>query len=303
MEHKFKITASGSSPQFSIRTLENRRMVYPFHSVKTRRPFSRKQKASGHNGQTAFYRHENAMTQMINWAAQSPKDSVRMLVVPSSIGCEPYTFAMMAENHSQISSSKLVIDTFDVSDQFLKYAKAGIYPTESLIGLAPDLTQHFTISADGKTGEVRPNIKQRVNFLPHCSLKKFKPSSPYDIVVSQNMLKHIFGAPWDEPEDVKKLGYRHKQAEAIKNLCDLTAEAGLLFVDMVEETPFALHYENAPFNPFEDNGMIFLDKGLIPFENGTRFPNTEREVVVCIKNRDFVYALQKQSPFDHPDIS
>jgi hypothetical protein len=69
MKHKFKITASGSAPQFSIRTLENRRMVYPFHSVKTRRPFSRKQKASGHNGQTAFYRHENAMTQMINWVS------------------------------------------------------------------------------------------------------------------------------------------------------------------------------------------------------------------------------------------
>lgn len=275
---------------------DGRRMLHTLHKTRDRDPSIPGSMSRFYNGQTAFYRHPDAMEQMIQWAEQQQKDVVRMLVMPSSIGCEPYTFAMMAENSGSFNGSrKLQIDTFDISDTFLKVAKAGAYPIEALIGLPPELTQHFTLSADGQHAAVTPEIKEQVNFLTHCSLKKFKASEPYDIVVSQNFLKHVRKELWEEPKKIKELGYKHPQAQAIKNLCDLTVNGGLLFVDMVEETPFAFHYESAPFNPFEENEMIYLDANLQPYADGKEYPIEYEDFASCIRGRSFVHALQKVS--------
>lgn len=248
----------------------------------------------GFNGQTAFYRNPPAMHQIIDWASRQAKENVRMLVMPSSIGCEPYSFAMMAENAGL--GSKLTIDAFDISDEFLRVARQGIYPAEALIGLPEELLQHFNMSADGEFAEVSDAIKAHVNFLPHCSLKRFKADEPYDIVVSQNFLKHVEGAPWDTPKTVKKQGYDNKQAAAIRKLCQLTAEKGALFVDMIEETPFAFHYTSPPFNPFKENGMVYLNADLRPYRNGRVYPRKESEVLQCVRERNLVHGFQKRSP-------
>lgn len=293
-----------SSRNISVRTSEDRRMVYPSHKIgdggalvkpkQTLRPRKRlnlKRRGRNLNGQTAFYRHPTAMQQIIDWASQQEKEDVRMLVMPSSIGCEPYTFAMMAENAGL--GSKLTIDTFDISDEFLRVARQGVYPAEALIGLPEELLQHFNMSADGQFAEVKASIRASVSFLPHCSLKRFKADAPYDIVVSQNFLKHVEGAPWDKPEKVKKQRYDHKQAAAIRKLCELTAQGGALFVDMIEETPFAFHYKSPPFNPFKENGMVYLNADLRPYRNGRVYPRKESEVAKCIWDRNLVHGFQK----------
>ena len=296
-----------ASKAIGVRTSEGRRMIYPSHRVgeggalvkpKQRihpgKRLSFKRKGRNLNGQTAFYRHPTAMHQIIDWASRQAKEDVRMLVMPSSIGCEPYSFAMMAENAGL--GSKLTIDAFDISDEFLRVARQGAYPAEALIGLPEELLQHFNMAADGEFAEVSDAIKAHVNFLPHCSLKRFKADEPYDIVVSQNFLKHVEGAPWDKPKTVKKEGYDNKQAAAIRKLCQLTAEGGALFVDMIEETPFAFHYTSPPFNPFKENGMVYLNANLRPYRNGRVYPRKESEVLQCVRERNLVHALQKRTP-------
>ncbi len=295
-----------SSKGIRARVPNGRRMVYAEHRVGqeqgTTQKFTTgkggrirfKQVGRRFNGQTAFYRHPSTMSQIIDWTKNQPQDHVKMLVVPSSIGCEPYTFAMMAKNVGLLGEvPKLSIDAFDISDEFLRVARTGVYPSETVLGLPEYLVRHFNFSADGDYVAVKPEIKEHVNFLPHCSLRKFKAIAPYDIVVAQNFLKHADGAPWDNPKEVKKAGYENKQAEAIKNLCDLTAQGGVLFADMIEETPFAFHYSNPPFNPFKDNGMVYLNADLKPYRNGRVYPRKESEVLKCIRGREYVHGFQK----------
>lgn len=297
---------SQASKAIHVQTYEDRRMVYPSHSVggggrlvkpeqklKKGMSFDFRRRGRLFNGQTAFYRQSNAMHQMINWVAEQSKNNVRMLVMPSSIGCESYTFAMMAANEGLCE--KLSIDSFDISDEFLRVARKGVYPSGALLGLPNELLKHFDLSTDRKYAEVSCDVKKRVNFLSHCSLEKFNAKEPYDMVISQNFLKHVEGAPWDKSKDVKRQGYNHKQAAAIKNLCDLTAENGVLFVDMIEETPFAFHREFLPFNPFKDNGMIYLNADLKPYRGGNVYPRKSSEVYKSIGQRNLVHALQKCS--------
>ncbi|MBU6236039.1 MAG: hypothetical protein KGQ41_09355 [Alphaproteobacteria bacterium] len=272
-----------------IRATEGYRMLYLRHVVGERSLYSRSSRACMYNGQTAFYRSPSAHAQIMELLAARPSHERRVLVVAGSIGCQPYTLAMMAAN---AGLDNVRIDTFDISHVFMRVAREGVYPVGALAGLPPELVRHFNIPADGGYAAVSDDIKARVNFLPHSSLQKFKADAQYDVVVAENLLKHIYNN-LAFSRGVKNIRHarQNKQAAAITQLCNLTR--GYLFVDMVEETPFAFHRGRAPFNPFAEAGMVYLDARLQPFDGGVRYPTDEKDVVASIKKRDYIHALMK----------
>ncbi|MCB1539070.1 MAG: hypothetical protein H6865_08365 [Rhodospirillales bacterium] len=286
---------SGFQPVFTLGADARGRLLYPTHRVGPQRFWaSRKTRARRYNGQTAFRRAPDAQDQVIDWIAARiaqapPQAKIRLLVVAGSIGCEAYTYAMLAENAGLFAGERLKIESVDISDAFTRYARRAEYPVEALRGLEPQLTQHFTVAASG-VARVNADIRDRVRILPHCSLARFQPGTAYDVVVASNLLKHIHNNLM-----AYKPRYEHarqsRQAAAIGQLCALTSN--LLFVDMIEETPFASHFKKAPFNPFAEAGMVYLDADLKPCGGTGAYPTTGLEASACIEHRDYVHALQK----------
>jgi len=276
------------------------RTIYPRHIIGQRKRFSRKSSAPGYSGQTAFYRNPNAQHAIINWT-KNKTGKRRILILPGSIGCEAYTFAMIAANEG-LSQNELEIHSLDISDEFTRVAKSGIYPAQALLGLPQSLTQYFSECSNEDFVAVRDEIKERVTFLPHSSLKRFKTPQAYDGVVCQNLLKHIYNNIWlnlqsfsrvhkDKNKDPLRHARQSPQLHAINKLCDLTKD--VLFVDMIEETPFYFGHGTAPFNPFAERGMAYLDEDLKPFGNGADYPSEYKDIDRCLQSRGGVHAFQQ----------
>lgn len=268
-------------------------MLTPVHWIRESHDRSRRQKPFAYVGQTEFYRAPNLQDQVISWVQRQERDHIRILIVPCSVGCEPYTYAMLAANAGIYDSNKtLQIDAFDISENFTRSAKKAIYPYKALDNLPDNMTQYFVGCGERGRVEVVEEIKGRVNILPHSSLHRFKAEELYDVVISTNLLKYIpDNSEFGKSHNPTRHARQSKQATAITDLCNLTR--GLLFINMLEFTVFSFTLPSRPFNPFAEAGMKYLDADLNVFKNGAYFPSGLSDVIPCTIDRDGVHALQK----------
>lgn len=83
---------------------------------------------------TLFFRAPHALNLMADYALSQPAGSLqRFLFSPCSIGCEPYSFAMVAELRGVFNRHPdLTLYGLDLSEKFSAIATQGYYPSSVL---------------------------------------------------------------------------------------------------------------------------------------------------------------------------
>jgi hypothetical protein len=142
-------------------------------------------------GTTGFMRHVQPMTALLKTLEALPQGELRVLSAPCSIGCEPYSLAMLAEEAGIYARRTLVIDGLDISPLFITAAREAVYMPEMIpASLQPQFRRHFHAAADGMVA-VDDALKNRVNFMDAQDLTALRPEKPYDALVMLNLLIQI----------------------------------------------------------------------------------------------------------------
>lgn len=139
-------------------------------------------------GQTGFCRFGKSMEALARFFMRLPPQTLHMLSAPCSVGCEPYSLAMLMlaqgvyDHHKQVA-----IDSFDLSARFMDAAREGAYPASMTEPAAPyGVLRYFDF--EGGTAHVKTDIKSRVNFLPPQDICAFHSETPYDVMMIFNLL-------------------------------------------------------------------------------------------------------------------
>lgn len=142
-------------------------------------------------GTTGFVRHRRPMERLLELIEPLRPEPLRVLSAPCSIGCEPYSLAMIAEDVGFYKKRGLQIDALDLSPLFVEAGRTGLYPAAMVTRTVPDsLQHHFQPAADGMM-QANDSLRARVNFLPAQDLTKFAPEKPYDALIMLNLLVQI----------------------------------------------------------------------------------------------------------------
>jgi len=148
------------------------------------------------NGQTGFYRYSSLMRNVIHALSLTrPHDgeTFRVLAAPSSVGCEAYSFAALAQQEGL--KADIAVRGVDLSARFTKLARGGIYPEEAgqhLGRLIRRVLFDPAFDAQG-TGTLRihPDIASKVRFLDPQGIENFRSDAPYDVVMMNNLFKYM----------------------------------------------------------------------------------------------------------------
>lgn len=142
-------------------------------------------------GTTSFFRYPDAFETLIDYAFSKPAGTLsKFLFAPCSIGCEPYSFAMLAEKRGVFKRHpNLRLHGLDVSDTYIKLARLATYPLSEL----EEECTGFTIN-DENSGffKVSDLIKSRVSFFPAQNILEHQPNgAKYDATMCFNLLEHM----------------------------------------------------------------------------------------------------------------
>ena len=121
--------------------------------------------------------------------ARANRRSLRIWCAASSTGQEPYSIAMILEDFaSRLAGWRVEIVATDISEAVLAKARAGIYSQfEVQRGMATQqLLRFFTQVRDD--WQLKPSIRQRVNFRHFNLLDDFALLGNFDIIFCRNVL-------------------------------------------------------------------------------------------------------------------
>ncbi len=129
----------------------------------------------------------------------SGRSSVRIWDAGCASGEEPYTMAIiLAEKMGRFAykNVKFFATDIDISDQFEKIIKNGIYPYDLLQRIPKELFEKYFQPVDSaKSGEksfqIDQIIRDRMNFIRSDLLKLDAPSDEFSLVICKNVLLHF----------------------------------------------------------------------------------------------------------------
>jgi chemotaxis protein methyltransferase CheR len=138
------------------------------------------------------------------WKARptGKNEPLRVWSAASSTGEEPYTIAIhLAEHLAAAESGVWQIDATDISTRVLEIARQGVYESDRLAGISPDmLRRHFQKGQGDWAGSfrVKDSLRQRVNF-HHLNLLEpnYPFTKPFDIIFCRNVMIY-FDRPTQE---------------------------------------------------------------------------------------------------------
>lgn len=148
----------------------------------------------GISGRTGFGRNEQIHDDLIAYflklksEGRVPKDGFRVFFPATSVGCEPYYFAMLVREAGL--EELITIHASDLKEEFLKYAWEAKYSHRALKELPERFTHYFTAIDDEKTFQLSPEITRMVAFTPHGDLREKKVDQQYDAVVMPHVVYH-----------------------------------------------------------------------------------------------------------------
>jgi hypothetical protein len=158
-------------------------------------------------GPTLYLRYPRQQIALIDYLCALPRqDDMRILVVPGSIGCEAGTLAMLAEQKELFEKhDRIEIHSLDISELFTAIAATGCYP-EYALPVIEDLAVRHSISlapyfnlfaqdeerAERRFMTVKPEIMNRIRLLPAGNVLDLEPDKPYDAVVCNWLLDHVY---------------------------------------------------------------------------------------------------------------
>lgn len=167
---------------------------------------------------TEFFRNPELYVELEKIISEQlrPKDNqLKIWSAACSIGCEPYTLAIILDKISK--NKKHIIQATDIDNTILTKAKIGEYTNNEIKNVSPsDLAQYFT-EKDGKY-YIDNKIKSMVDFKKH-DLILSSYDNGFDLIVCRNVVIYF-------NNDVKSEIYE-KFSKSLK-------KGGLLFVGATE---------------------------------------------------------------------
>jgi chemotaxis protein methyltransferase CheR len=137
------------------------------------------------------------------WQADTRRlEPIRIWSAASSTGEEAYSVAIhLAEHFAPADAGRWQIEATDISTRVLEIAQRGIYETDKLASVTPDvLSRHFQRGQQQWTGHLRvkDNLRKRVNF-QHLNLLEggYPFSHPFDLILCRNVMIY-FDRPTQE---------------------------------------------------------------------------------------------------------
>jgi hypothetical protein len=136
------------------------------------------------DGTTKFFRHTAPMKRLIaHLKKQTLPAHSKILVAPCSVGCEAYSFAILAQEEGLFEHHPtLVIEGLDLQPAFIDAARTGHVPLRFLQTMPQRYHAYFAQTAHRTDRHeplfsVRDDIRARVRFLPAQSLLDVKPAN------------------------------------------------------------------------------------------------------------------------------
>ncbi len=127
----------------------------------------------------------------------SPGQPIRVLSLPSSIGCEAYTLSAIFKEEARKQKRDIPVEIHmaDISQKKLNAAATGVYPA-GFYKAIPNEYRHRYFSLQGDFMAVNDDVKSQVKALPAFNVLEAPAMAiPYDVVMSFNMLCYLPGTP------------------------------------------------------------------------------------------------------------
>jgi chemotaxis protein methyltransferase CheR len=173
---------------------------------------------------TDFFREPNHFTFMRNHAlpdimARGTR-SVRAWSAACSTGAEPYTMAIVLEEFAQQNANTpYTILATDLSTEVLATAHRGIYPTEMVEPVPPDLRQKYvmrSVAKDRREVRIVPKLRSKVGFARlNLMDERYSIGDPVHIIFCRNVMIYFD---------------KETQSGVLSRLCDCLLPGGYLFI-------------------------------------------------------------------------
>ena len=129
--------------------------------------------------------------QLLAEMSKSPDPNPRVWCAASSSGQEPYSISICVEEQRKIKpgTKDIKVLATDISKTILDQAKNGAYDSLALNrGMSSDRLQQHFVALDSKQWQVKPNIKQRIEFRQYNLKDNFTALGRFDVVFCRNVL-------------------------------------------------------------------------------------------------------------------
>ncbi|MBI5076109.1 MAG: tetratricopeptide repeat protein [Nitrospirae bacterium] len=193
---------------------------------------------------------------------------IRIVCAGCSTGEEPYSIAIaLARTFGPDFSSMFSVVGFDIDEEALGRARAGIYPDHSFRGV-PDHIQKEFFDEKANGFQINNTVRKGVEFL---RLNIF--SDPYpDTIRNADVIFYRNVSIYFEPED---------QQHIFRNLAAMLNEKGYLFLGSAETF-------------VHNSGVLSLveKEGIFLYEKGVEMQIGERRKTSCSSNRSAAPATQ-----------
>ncbi|WP_194192253.1 CheR family methyltransferase [Clostridium chrysemydis] len=167
---------------------------------------------------TEFFRNPelfNELEGLLKEKVNKEKRPLKIWSAACSIGCEPYTLAMILKEINPIYKHKILAT--DIDSTILAKAKAGVYTNVEMKNVKKNIMEKYFTKQETKY-LISPEIKSLVTFKKH-DLILDRYESDFDLIVCRNVVIYF-------KNEVK--------AEIFKNFSKALRPGGLLFVGATE---------------------------------------------------------------------
>ncbi|MEO0500629.1 MAG: CheR family methyltransferase, partial [Pseudomonadota bacterium] len=144
---------------------------------------------------TAFFRDPDYFevlgTEVVKPLLAGATDDIRVWVAGCSTGEEAYSLAMLFAEAADDASRRPAVHVFatDISDDMLRIAREGRYPSAALLDIPERYRERYTIGLHGQF-QISPRIRDMVRFSAHSVIKD-PPFSHLDLISCRNLLIYM----------------------------------------------------------------------------------------------------------------
>ncbi|MEO8481658.1 MAG: CheR family methyltransferase [Acidobacteriota bacterium] len=145
--------------------------------------------SGGSKGATSFFRNRPLLRLLMRRLAAYPGRRITVLFHASSIGAEPYSFAMYCRMHGLAATRDLDIRATDIDPHFLEFAREARYSESILATMTDAEREQFEIG----DGWVRPvaAVRAMVHVLPPVSFVDAVFDEAFDVVFVTNAITYV----------------------------------------------------------------------------------------------------------------
>ncbi|MFN7835953.1 MAG: CheR family methyltransferase [Burkholderiaceae bacterium] len=142
---------------------------------------------------TSFYREAHHFPELADYLLSlKDRPRIELWCCASSTGEEPYTMAITAMEAFKSMTPPVRILATDIDTRVLAIARAGIYKTEQVEKIPPDILKRYFIKGTGTNEgvfKVKPELQALMNFRPLNLLDRSWPiRSGFDAIFCRNVL-------------------------------------------------------------------------------------------------------------------